>query len=322
MHSYAGHSHGHTHPPLTARMLRLALGVTLAYIVLLVVTGFRAHSLALLSEAGHNVSDFFALLLSWVAAYLSERPATSTKTYGWRRAGVLAAFVNAVTLVVIAILIFYSAIQRLSHPEPVQGGVMMWVAAAGVVLNGAIAVMLLRGGRDLNVRSVLIHEVGDTLSTAAVIAGGWAILASGRTWIDPALSIAISAMILLSSISIIRESLNILLEGAPSSIELETIDSELRAVSGVLDVHDLHIWSIGSDTYALSSHITIADIPPSASNAILDELRRMLAGRHHIYHTTIQFESADCDLANGCILPVPKEHRHDASPSPLRNPEP
>jgi len=323
MHSHAGHSHGHVHPPLTARMLRLALGFTLAYIVLLVVAGFRAHSLALLSEAGHNVSDFFALLLSWVAAFLSERPATSTKTYGWRRAGVLAAFVNAVTLIVIAVLIFYSAIQRLSHPEPVQAGLMMWVAGAGVLLNGAIALMLLRRGRsDLNLRSVLVHEIGDTLSTAAVIAGGWAIAVTGHSWIDPALSIGISVMVLWSSAGIVRESLNILLEGTPSSVELETIDAELRAVSGVLDVHDLHIWSIGSDTHALSSHITIADIPPSASNAILDELRRMLASRHHIHHTTIQFESADCDLAHGCILPEPHEHHHDLSASPPFDPHP
>lgn len=321
MHSHDGHSHGHAHPPLTARMLRLALGFTLAYIVLLVVAGFRAHSLALLSEAGHNVSDFFALLLSWVAAYLSERPATTTKTYGWRRAGVLAAFVNAVTLIVIAVLIFYSAIQRLSHPEPVQAGLMMWVAGAGVVLNGTITLLLLRGGRDLNLRSVLIHEIGDTLSTAAVIVGGWVILATGHSWIDPALSIGIAAMVLWSSVSIVRESLNILLEGAPSGMELQAIDAELRAVPGVLDVHDLHIWSIGSDTHALSSHITIADIPPSASNAILDELRQMLASRHHIHHTTIQFESADCEMAHGCILPVPHEHSHDA-PMPSSNPQP
>lgn len=301
-------------------MLRLALGFTLAYIVLLVVAGFRAHSLALLSEAGHNVSDFFALLLSWVAAYLSERPATTTKTYGWRRAGVLAAFVNAVTLIVIAVLIFYSAIQRLSHPEPVQAGLMMWVAGAGVLLNGTITLLLLRGGRDLNLRSVLIHEIGDTLSTAAVIAGGWIIVVTGHSWIDPALSLGIAAMVLWSSISIVRESLNILLEGAPSGMELESIDAELRAVPGVLDVHDLHIWSIGSDTHALSSHITIADIPPSASNAILDELRQMLASRHHIHHTTIQFESADCEMAHGCILPVPHEHSHSHVPS--GNPQP
>ncbi|MGC2208607.1 MAG: cation diffusion facilitator family transporter [Candidatus Korobacteraceae bacterium] len=316
MDSHAGHSHGHAHPPLTARMLRLALGCTLAYIVLLVVAGVRAHSLALLSEAGHNVSDFFALLLSWLAVFLSERPATSTKTYGWRRAGVLAAFVNAISLIVIAGLIFYSAIERLYHPEPVQAGLMMWVAGAGVLLNGTITLMLMRGGRDLNLRSVIIHEVGDTLSTAAVIAGGWAIAATGQSWIDPALSIGISAMILWSSAGIVRESLNILLEGAPSSVEMATIDAELRTVPGVLDVHDLHIWSIGSDTHALSSHITIADIPPSASNAILDELRKMLASRHHIHHTTIQFESAVCDLADGCILPIPHDHHHH-SDSPL-----
>jgi cobalt-zinc-cadmium efflux system protein len=290
-------------------MLRLALGLTLAYIVLLVVAGFRAHSLALLSEAGHNVSDFFALLLSWVAAYLSERPATSTKTYGWRRAGVLAAFVNASTLIVIAVLIFYSAIQRISHPVPVHAGLIMWVAAVGVLLNGAITMLLLRSRRDLNLRSVIIHQVGDTLSTAAVIAGGWAIMVTGHSWIDPALSMAIAAMILWSSIGIVRESLNILLEGTPSSVELQTIISEMRAVVGVIDVHDLHIWSIGSDTHALSSHIIIQDIPPSASNAILAELRQLLATRHQIHHTTIQFESANCELAHGCILPVHHEHR-------------
>lgn len=312
MHSHAGHEHGHHHhPPLTANKLRLALGFTLAYIVLLLVAGVRAHSLALLSEAGHNASDFFALVLSWVAAYLSERPATNTKTFGWRRAGVLAAFLNAAMLIVIAMLICYSAIVRFAHPEPVQAGLMMWVAAAGVLLNGAITLMLLRGGRDLNVRSVLVHEIGDTLSTAAVIVGGWIILRTGQSWVDPALSMIIATLVLWSSISIIRESLNILLEGLPIGMELADIDHDLRGVPGVLDVHDLHIWSIGSDTHALSSHITIADIPPSESNAILAALRAMLAARHHIHHTTIQFESANCDLAQGCILPQAHEHSHE-----------
>jgi cobalt-zinc-cadmium efflux system protein len=318
MHSHAGHAHdhthgGHAHPVLTARMLRVALAFTLAYIVLLVVAGIHAHSLALLSEAGHNVSDFLALLLSWLAVFLGERPATSTKTYGWRRAGVLAAFVNAISLIVIAILIVFSAVERLTYPRTVEAGVMMWVAAAGVLLNGAITVMLLRGSSDLNLRSLIVHEVGDTLSTAAVIAGGWVISITGHSWIDPALSIAIAAMIVWSSVGIVRESLNILLEGLPSGMEMTTIDADLRAIPGVLDVHDLHIWSIGSDTHALSSHIAIADIPPSASNAILDELRKMLASRHHIHHTTIQFESAICELADGCILPIAHEHRHDSS---------
>jgi cobalt-zinc-cadmium efflux system protein len=303
-------------------MLRLALGFTLVYIILLLVAGLQAHSLALLSEAGHNASDFFALLLSWGAMYLSDRPPTSVKTYGWRRAGVLAAFVNAITLVVIAVLICYAAVVRFSHPDKVHAGTMMWTAAAGVVLNGAITLMLLRGKRDLNLRSVIIHEAGDTLATAAVIAGGWMIALTGHNWIDPALSLAISAMILWSSAGVIRESLNILLEGAPSTVELEAIDTELRAIPGVLDVHDLHVWSIGSDTHALSSHITIDDIPPSESNSILDQLRRALAERHHIHHTTIQFESADCDLAHGCILPVHDDHCHPDSVPPGSTPEP
>jgi cobalt-zinc-cadmium efflux system protein len=316
MHAHASHGHSslkhdrehaHGHPALTDRMLRLALGFTLAYILLLVAAGLRAHSLALLSEAGHNISDFFALLLSWLAAFLGQRPATSTKTYGWRRAGVLAAFVNAITLIIISGIIVYAAIVRLSRPEPVHAGLMMWVAAAGVVLNGGITLMLMRGARDLNLRSVIVHEVGDTLSTAAV---------TGHSWIDPMLSIAIAAMIVWSSWGIVRESLNILLEGTPSGLEMAAIEAELRAIPGVLDVHDLHIWSIGSDTHALSSHVTIADIPPSASNAILDELRRMLASRHHIHHTTIQFESAVCDLADGCILPVPHEQHAAPHPAP------
>lgn len=309
MHLHAGHDHGHSHGAMTASRLRLALLLTLAYIVLLVVAGTRAHSLALLSEAGHNASDFLALLLSWVAAYLSERPPTETKTYGWRRAGVLAAFLNAAGLILIALLIFYSAFERFRHPEPVEAGLMMWVSAAGVVLNGAITLMLLRGSHDLNVRSVLVHEIGDTLSTAMVIVGGWLILRTGQQWIDPALSILIAALVLWSSISIIRESLNILLEGLPNGMNLAVVDADLRGVAGVLDVHDLHIWSIGSDTHALSSHVTIADIPPSESAAILDELRSMLAARHNIHHTTIQFESASCNLSRCCSCSLPcREH--------------
>src|SRR5271157_1930720 len=174
MHAHGGH--GHSHGVRTGRVLRISLAVTLVYVVLLVVAGIRAHSLALLSEAGHNLSDFLALLLSLVAVYLEGRPPSATKTYGYRRAGVLAALVNALSLVAVSFLIFYEAFRRLQHPAPVQAGVMIRVAAAGVVMNGVIALLLWRssrrGGRDVNVRSALLHEVGDTLSTAAVIAGG------------------------------------------------------------------------------------------------------------------------------------------------------
>ena len=169
-------------------VLRLSLVATLAYVVLTFVAGLRAHSLALISEAGHNVSDALALLLSFVAVYFQSRPATDAKTFGYQRAGVLAAFVNATTLLVLSVWIAIEAVHRLAMPQPVQPRLMMYVAAAGVVMNGVIALLLSRVNTDVNIRSALIHMLGDTLSTAAVIAGGAAILFTGLTWIDPSIA--------------------------------------------------------------------------------------------------------------------------------------
>jgi len=307
------HVHGAGSPK---RVLTISLGVTLAYIVLLVVAGIRAHSLALLSEAGHNLSDFLALALSLVAVYLQSRPASSTKTYGYHRAGVLAALANAVSLVAVAFFIFYEAFRRLQHPEQVQASVMMWVAFAGVVMNGVIALMLYRsteGSGDVNIRSALLHEVGDTLSTAAVIAGGWAIMVTGNYWIDSVLSIAIGVLILWSGFGIVRETLNILLEGTPRGVKLESVEIAIRSIDGVNDVHDLHCWSIGSETRALSCHIAIADIPPSVSERILRDVKERLHHDFRIDHTTIQFEHAECEVAHGCVIPVgegEEEHHH------------
>ena len=288
--------------------------MTLAYIVLLVVAGLRAHSLALLSEAGHNLSDFLALLLSLTAVFLHARPPSSTKTYGYHRAGVLVALVNSASLVIVSFFIFYEAFRRVQHPEQVHAGVMIWVAAAGVVMNGAIALLLYRTSQDVNIRSALLHEVGDTLSTAAVIAGGWAILLTGRYWIDSALSFGIGALILWSAFGIVRETLNMLREGTPRGMKLDFIESAMRTIDGVNDVHDLHVWSIGSETHALSCHIAIADIPPSASERILRDVKELLLRDFKIDHTTIQFEHAKCEVAHGCVIPVPDaqehEHRH------------
>jgi cobalt-zinc-cadmium efflux system protein len=289
------------------RVLRISLLVTLAYIVLLVVAGFRAHSLALLSEAGHNLSDFLALLLSLTAVYLEQRPPSATKTYGYRRAGVLAALVNSASLVLVSFFIFYEAFRRLKVPESVHAGTMIAVAAAGVVMNGVIALLLYRSSRDINLRSAFLHEVGDTLSTAAVIAGGWAILATGQYWIDSALSVGIGALILWSAFGILRETLNILLEGTPRGVSLREVEQAICAVEGVRDVHDLHVWSIGSESHALSAHITIADIPPSASDRILRSVKERLHQEFHIDHTTIQFENAVCEVPHGCIVPVAEE---------------
>lgn len=286
------------------RALRISLAATLAYVVITLIAGVRGHSLALMSEAGHNASDALALLLSFVAVHFQTLPATERKTFGYQRAGVLAAFLNALTLVAISVWIAFEAVRRFMQPEHPHARVMMIVAAAGVVMNGAIAALLWRESHDLNIRSVFLHMLGDTLSTAAVIAGGAIILFTGNAWVDPALSLGIAAMILWSSISIVRESLNILLEGTPRGLSLGDIRAKLEQIQGVQDVHDLHVWSLGSQTHALASHVTIADIPLSESARILEEINGVLLQNFHIHHTTIQFEHANCPVAHGCVMPV------------------
>jgi cobalt-zinc-cadmium efflux system protein len=301
------------------RVLQLSMVLTAAYVAATFYFGLRAHSLALISEAGHNVSDLLAIALSFVAVYFQARPATDQKTFGYQRAGVLAAFVNAVTLVVLSAWIAIEAIHRIAAPVEVQPKLMMYVAAAGVLMNGTVATLLWRFSRDVNIRSVFLHMLGDTLSTAAVIAGGAAILFTGLPWIDPILSILIAAMILWSSFGIIRETLNILLEGTPRSLQLGEVRTAMAAVEGVLDVHDLHVWSLGSQSHALASHITIAEMPMSECSSILEGINCALRERFHITHTTIQFETTGCETTHGCSAPPELEavgahghhHGHD-----------
>ncbi len=301
----------------TQSVLRFSLAATLAYVVLTFVAGLRAHSLALLSESGHNASDFLALLLSFAAVYFQSRPADDSKTFGYQRAGVLAAFINAATLIAISIWIGIEAIHRLSEPVAVQPRLMMIVAAAGVVMNGVIAALLWRVARDVNLRSAFLHMAGDTLSTAAVIAGGAGILLTGRNWIDPALSLVIAVLIFWTSLGIVRETFNILLEGTPRGVSLTAIRSGMEEVEGVINVHDLHVWSLGSNSSALACHVTIADIPPSESACILVKLNHVLKQNFHIPHATIQFEHLGCEELKGCVVPMEEmagsqshEHHH------------
>lgn len=301
----------------TTTVLQISLFATLAYVVVTFIAGLRAHSLALLSESGHNVSDFLALLLSFAAVYFQTRPADASKTFGYQRAGVLAAFVNAGALIVISIWIGVEAVRRLSNPVMVHPRLMMYVAAAGVVMNGVIAVLLWRVARDVNLRSAFLHMAGDTFSTAAVIAGGVAILFTGRDWIDPALSLLIATLILWSSIGIVRETLNILLEGAPRGVSLNAIRAGMQKVEGVVNVHDLHVWSLGSRSSALACHVTIDDIPPSESACILLKLNHVLRDHFQIAHTTIQFEHIGCEELDGCVVPMEEmsgghNHSHSA----------
>jgi cobalt-zinc-cadmium efflux system protein len=285
------------------RVLIVSLCATFCYVVATFYFGLRAHSLALISEAGHNVSDMLAIALSFVAVYFQRRPATDQKTFGYQRAGVLAAFVNALTLIVLAAWIGISAIHRLYTPVEVAPRMMMYVAAAGVLMNGAIAGLLWKFSGDVNIRSVFLHMLGDTLSTAAVIAGGAAILFTGMAWIDPVLSLIIAAMICWSSATIVRETLNILLEGTPRTLELGEIRTAIADVPGVLNVHDLHCWSLGSSSHALASHVTIEEMPISECSGILDAINCSLRDRFHITHTTIQFETRGCETTHGCSAP-------------------
>lgn len=303
------HSHGAS-TGKTQRVLQFSLVATFAYVVVLVVAGIRAHSLALLSEAGHNVSDLLALLLSFVAVYFQSRPATDKKTFGYQRAGVLAAFVNALTLIVLAVWIGVTAVQRLQAPVAVEPHLMMGVAAVGVLMNGVVAALLWRLSGDVNIRSVFLHMLGDTLSTAAVILGGWLILLTGQNWIDPALSLLIAAMVMWSAMGIVRETLNILLEGTPHKLSLAEVREAMQTVEGVLDVHDLHVWSLGTHSHALASHVTIGDIPLSESAVILDHINAALREKFHIHHSTIQFEIRGCETTHGCSSPAALEPVH------------
>lgn len=295
----------------TSRVLWFSMLATLAYVAVTLIAGLRAHSLALVSEAGHNMSDFLALALSFVAVYFQSRPPTRQKTFGYQRAGVLAAFLNAATLIVISLWIGVEAVHRLSTPVAVQPQLMMWVAAAGVLMNGVIAALLWGVARDVNLRSAFVHMAGDTLSTAAVIAGGAGILWTGQNWIDPVLSLIIAALILWSSFDIVRETLNILLEGMPRGMALDKIRTGLESVEGVINVHDLHVWSLGSQSHALSCHVTIDDIPPSESNCILLKINAVARQQFHIHHTTVQFEHANCEELHGCVVPMDEMAAHD-----------
>ena len=307
-----GHHHHHHTTTATGWILWASLVVTLSFTAFEVYAGLRAGSLALLSDAGHNFTDAVALLLAAIGLYFQTRPADHTKTFGYQRAGVIAAFINAVTLIVISLYIFWEAVTRLMHPQPVDDKLMFWVALLALVVNGSIMLALNRGQKgDLNVRAAFVHMMGDAIGAGAIILGAIAIRYTGWTYIDPILSIALGCLIVYTAWDIVNESLNILLEGLPRGIELGGVTKAMAAVPGVLDVHDLHIWTLGSNQHALSSHVLIDDMPHSESEAILKKLAEVCCGLG-IHHTTIQFEHVPCVMSdNGCKMGADHVHEHD-----------
>jgi cobalt-zinc-cadmium efflux system protein len=306
--------HSHHHGTASGRVLVWSLIATSAFVVFELAAGIHAHSLALISDAGHNATDALALLLAWFAVYLQTKPADESRTFGYHRAGVLAAFVNALTLVLLSGWILYESWVRLLHPVPVDETSMLWVAAGAMALNGGIMLGLHRTGeKDINIRGAFLHMLGDLLGSGAIVIGALVIRATGWLRIDPLLSVAISILVVWTAWDIIRESLNILLEGLPRGLDLSEVNTAIRGVQGVLDVHDLHIWCLGSTSSALSCHVLIDDMPPSRSDAILHSLNHLLGDRFRVYHTTVQFEHVSCAISGtGCVIPVsgPVAHHH------------
>lgn len=284
----------HIHTTVAGK-LQFSLLVTVIFIVVEFIGAVQADSLALLSDAGHNFTDALALGLAWFAVYLQSKPPNKKKTFGYHRAGVLAAFINALALVFLALFIFYESYERLLNPRVVQEQLMIYIAAAGLIVNLLVMKALHGESReDLNIRGAFMHMFGDALSSIGVIIGGIVLIWKDWLWIDPTLSILIGFVILWSGWGIARESLNILLEGHPQGITHDDIFKSLLDLEGVLDIHDLHVWSLSSSSHALSCHVLIEDQPPSRSKLLLDHINELLAKYYQIHHTTVQFEHTNC----------------------------
>lgn len=289
VHSHRGHDHTHG---MARNSLRLAFFLTLIILIAEVVGGLLANSLALLSDAGHVVTDIFALGLAWFATVQAERPPNARKTFGYHRVGILAAMINAVTLIVIAFAILLEAIQRFQHPEKVQPQIMFLAAGVGIIINLIIGFGLFKEASNLNVRAAMLHVFGDVGASAGVIVAGLIILFTGWTFVDPLISVGIAILIAIGAWRILRETTDILLESVPKGLSMPDLVKDMRSVEGIQDVHDLHVWSITNNMYALSCHALIHDLPPSDSSVILHSLNSMLDEKYHIGHATIQFE---CD---------------------------
>jgi cobalt-zinc-cadmium efflux system protein len=292
------------------RRLGLALGVTLALVAVEAAAGVGGHSLALLADAGHNLTDALALGLSWYALRLAAQPANASKTFGYHRAGILAALANAAMLVVIALGIFYEAFVRLRAPLPVAANLLVGVGSLGLLINGGAAWLVHRGSaHDLNLRSAFVHLLGDVAATGGAVLAGLAIALTGQSWLDPAVSLLIGALILWSAGGLLRETLDILLESTPRDIDMTRMVRDLQQVNGVRGVHDLHVWSLSQSMRALSVHILTDDISLHAGAALQRELNAVIGERYGITHTTLQLECEGCE-PDGLYCDL-AEHEHD-----------
>lgn len=313
----SGHNHNHTHG-MAKNTLRLAFFLTFLILAAELTGGILANSLALLSDAGHVITDLFALGLAWFATAQAERPANARKTFGYHRVGILAAQINAITLILITLAVLWEAVQRFQHPEPIQPVAMFLSAAIGIGVNLYIGFGLQKEKDNLNVQAAALHVFGDVGASIAVILAGVIILLTGWTPADPLLSVAIAALIAWGAWRLLRETTDILLEATPKTVDMNALIKDMQSIEGVQDVHDLHVWGITGDMHALSCHTLIDNQLTSESSMILRNIEALLKSKYLIAHSTIQFECHEhrdeyC-LMNGlyCQLETqPEQHDHD-----------
>ncbi len=290
------HSHIGDLATQTTKRLALSLAFTLAFVVVEVIAGFLGNSLALLTDAAHNFTDVIALGLSWYALKIALQPAHAGKTYGYHRVGILVALVNSTTLVLISLGIFYEAWHRFISPPEVDAPILIGVGIVAFFINAGTAWLVQRGSEhDLNLRSTFLHLMGDVLSTLGTVAAGVVIAFTKWNWLDPLVSVLIGLLILWNAWSILRQTIHILLESTPKNIDVDKLLTDLRNVDGVLDVHDLHVWSISENLRVLSAHIVTQDTSISTGTLIQRDLNQVLARKYDIRHATLQLECEGCE---------------------------
>ena len=279
----------------TTTRLSLSLFLTLAFVIIEAGAGIFANSLALLTDAVHNLTDVIALGLTWFAVRITAQPANAQKTYGYHRAGILVALLNSTTLVLISLGIFYEAYRRFMSPPEVQSSILIGVGLIAVVINLVTALLVHRGSQsDLNLRSVFVHLMGDVLSTVGAVIAGVIIYFTGANWLDPLVSVLIGFLILYNAWGILRDAVDILLESTPRDVNIKNMVDDIIQVEGVLGIHDIHVWSLTQSLRTMSAHILTDDLHISAGANIQRQISEVVRHRYNIAHATLQLECVDC----------------------------